>query len=519
MSNSWKSKSRFSKVRSELAQLEKQEFARAILPMLKLLDEGIHLTQEQGTFDTSGIDFCTEGVAERPRWAVQCKGFHVAEEELGEVQVRQCARSISTLKKSNCKPLRYTMVYNRRDRDRRFRDRVCSMLEPLQELDIQPELWSLDDLLVNVFNELERRLEIEASVAGNRIKEQLISHHGEIKSEIVDYIPFKLQKLTTDHTQFIVEDTQDPKNRGALDVLQESNGDHFHLILGDFGVGKTTLAERVALEVSLSDDRQHVLFIPAANLPASARGAKEVQFALMPVAAVLEKIEDAGRWIESILATVAANLLERNDSSIVLIVDGLDESQLLALPNGFAYLFDCLAPVRAAIILTMRLEFWERRRLEFEAAFTGRIGPGKPQGHRRRRGNVVTLELWNNRQIAEYIDLVSANRGGGVHLDVLSELKALVLDGGYHSLYGDIPRRPLFLKMLVDLVIDGGVKETGRVALFLGWIRMKTRRDIMAPRTGVGARIGIVDAREVADLTEEIAMNAMLLAAKDMWGE
>lgn len=83
----------------------------------------------------------------------------------------------------------------------------------------------------------------------------------------------------------------------------------------------------------------------------------------------------------------------------------------------------------------------------------------------------------------------------------LEQIARLMESGEYHAHYGDIPRRPLFLTMLIEHV---------RATLLLRWAEAKILRDVQS------GRIGIVESPEAPDTTTEIAMAAMGLAAAAM---
>ena len=89
--------------------------------------------------------------------------------------------------------------------------------------------------------------------------------------------------------------------------------------------------------------------------------------------------------------------------------------------------------------------------------------------------------------------------------------------GRYVDFYGDIPRRPLFLDLVIDDVAASGVRPRGRARLLDEWVRRKIVRDVTAP-TGRGkeGRIPIARGVDTVGTTLEVAYRSMKSAAINM---
>lgn len=99
----------------------------------------------------------------------------------------------------------------------------------------------------------------------------------------------------------------------------------------------------------------------------------------------------------------------------------------------------------------------------------------------------------------------------------LGDLLQLFSSGDYASVYGDIPRRPLFLRFILDTVADQGIHKVGRAELFEEWARLKVTRDLTNPlRWSSKGRAPIVSSVEGLDATIELAFVAMECAAAGM---
>src|SRR4029453_11953987 len=103
------------------------------------------------------------------------------------------------------------------------------------------------------------------------------------------------------------------------------------------------------------------------------------------------------------------------------------------------------------------------------------------------------------------VDAVDGELGPGPRAN-LREFRELVLNGEYALHYGDIPCRPLFLRMVIDDVIISGVRRLGRVDLFDEWINNKLFRDHYAPMEMGGAgRLPLVPRASSVDETIRVA--------------
>ena len=92
----------------------------------------------------------------------------------------------------------------------------------------------------------------------------------------------------------------------------------------------------------------------------------------------------------------------------------------------------------------MRSELWNTRIAELGQALTG-----VERASKGRKMRVLELAMWSPSQITTFVDTVDHELALEAH-DELATFRDLVLSGGYERYYGDIPCRPLFLRMLID---------------------------------------------------------------------
>ncbi len=208
-------------------------------------------------------------------------------------------------------------------------------------------------------------------------------------------------------------------------------------------------------------------------------------------------------------------LLGGTDLQVILIIDGLDESAFLSRSGGMQTLFNILQPVRVPVVLSMRTEFWSERVAEF-ATVVGKTGP--PDARRNRRIRLVELLPWRDEEITRLLERHRDAAADGQERARLGELVAAVSSGEFERLFGDIPRRPLFLKLIVDSVAARGLPAQGvsKAGLLRDWAQLKILRDVVAPRRMGGGRAAIVGDAESSATRLEIAWEAMLEAAGAM---
>jgi hypothetical protein len=90
----------------------------------------------------------------------------------------------------------------------------------------------------------------------------------------------------------------------------------------------------------------------------------------------------------------------------------------------------------------------------------------------------------------------------------------LVEEDNYHRFYGDIPRRPLFLRYILETVSEYGIHGVDRRALLFDWVSLKIRRDVADPMRGGGpGRMPITSDQEGVDATVALSFRIMRRAA------
>ncbi len=282
------------------------------------------------------------------------------------------------------------------------------------------------------------------------------------------------------------------------------------VLIGEFGFGKTTAALR-----AVGAHASQILYVPAARISEATMSAKDVLQQCVDTDELLADIPEESRVaLEPVVRPVLEYILKREDTNLALILDGLDESEFLASRGRMQWFFNTLYAVRVPIILIARTEIWNSRLSDFATSFGQVAVRGELRNTRLR---LIELLPWTDTEIGEMIERYRDHAEDDQQREYLADLFELVAEGRYESLYGDIPRRPLFLRFIVESVSQKGVHEVGRARLFEEWVSMKISRDLMNPIAHGGqGRVPIVVGSEGLDATIDLSWFAMELAAAYM---
>jgi hypothetical protein len=191
-------------------------------------------------------------------------------------------------------------------------------------------------------------------------------------------------------------------------------------------------------------------------------------------------------------------MLKRPETNAVLLFDGLDESPFLNRERGgLQHFFNFFNTIRVPAILTVRTEFWVQHRDDLREPY-GTVGPHN-KGGIKKHVQVVELVDWEIPQMLaltrEYAkSLVGAPR------ERIDRLTKMIADGQYAAYYGEIPRRPLFLRMILDTASISDMHQLRRAELFREWAVLKIERDAQeSQRWGTTGRPPIADETTIQD--------------------
>lgn len=503
----WTDRKEFKRLHAELRALSRDAFADRALTLLRIRWPECIAAPRLRTIDRAGVDLFVWDEGQPFSIAVQCKGFEVAEERVGASQRDQCLESIRKFDESDVRAERYLLVHNRIASDPDFRLPVeAAVAELMRKGRVRDAMcWDSLRFLREVFNALSERIVAALNTATNRDADSF----GEFDLEPIAVVPMRVANLVLDrhHLESETETRTDLADPAMLVLGDRQN---LTLLLGGAGYGKTTVARR-----AVRHTRRKVFFLPAARIDKTIAGAKDLLEQVINIEDLLDLagIEDVETW-RFIARAVIDSLLKRADTNALLIIDGLDESPFLTRERGaLQHFFNFFNEVRVPVVLTARTEFWTAKQSDLHEPY-GRVGAHK--GGIRKHVRRAELIDWEQPQMTELARRFKETITDSEARRRLDDLIAAIDADRYEEYYGDIPRRPLFLRMILDTVAANDVHHVRRAQLVEEWALLKAERDVIASqRWGTSGRPPI--ARETSTrATVELSFAAMEAAARLM---
>lgn len=244
------------------------------------------------------------------------------------------------------------------------------------------------------------------------------------------------------------------------------------IVLSEFGFGKTSLL----LNTVDALQRQNVepIFIPLAQMPKEAfmdnktflRVLLKVLYSRQRFLKTEFILEEDDLYDEIAVTTFLYMLRKRDD--IVFFLDGLDENYLAYSLHGLRNIFERFASLGIPCIITARKEFWDDRQGTFNLHGISSAA------------HVIQLVDWGDIEIGNYLRLYFEHVGSITNKEAerLNDFIASIDGGKYESIYGDIPKRPLFLQMLVRDILSGNFGRNSLSLVYESYLHEKLRIDI-----------------------------------------
>jgi hypothetical protein len=415
----------------------------------------------------------------------------------------ESTRRIRQFQRSGLAADYYLFVHNRDHRDEQYNAAVLEVLDSLTTLgDVSwTGLWSYRDLVRHVWQAVYEQCDV---VIANYTVRAAVVLSGLVHHDPITEIPFRRYQATFSNRGLeTISDQSDALSDPVPELVAHSKG--IHLVVGEFGFGKTT----VAVRASRSSSRR-VLLLPGSRLSSDKAYLLEILSVVLQQAD--QDTDDQGDPIQKLWREISPRCLEvmlrAPQDDMLLIVDGLDEAPMAQRRSGLLDFLQALRKINVPVLVSVRTEFWNSRRDEVRSAMPA---PNAVLQH------ITTTELrpWTTECMLALVD--RSLQLDGPNPD-LGDFRRLIEDRRYSELYGDIPCRPLFLDMLIDDVRQVGVRPRSRLELMTGWIDRKIERDWRNPKTTGGAIRPPIrgDHTENLDRTKNRAYRLMAAAARKM---
>lgn len=492
---------------SELATTQDRAFERAVLPFIHVIWPEARISPNKGKYDRSGIDIYV-GTSPHFDVVIQCKGF--LERDLLDDQLAQCRDSIEAFHKSRYSAEGFYLLHNRHQLNREYQAALDSLLHALEpDKARNASLWNQRNLLVAAFDAMVPRVRhaIVAKTAALREEQELAERI--LGGDPLREVPVSVSEIRMDSTR--LRSTTEPKVAIADPLRRILHGTRrrIGLLIAPAGFGKTTTAMRAMREHS-----DLCVVLPAARIGgAEMANARAILEPALDTDDVVREAQDddRGTWLR-LVGPILKYLTQSEKRDMVLIIDALDEAPAFERSHNLHRFFNLLRHAKIPIVVTMREEFWVTRRGDFDV----QLSEDRERESTTQTLEVVELRPWQDEQI---IAAARAFRDRLLDPDAIQRVSRFVDavgESSYASLYGDIPRTPLFLKFILDVLQEQDVHEIQRAALVQHWIRLKILRDVIAPARFGGARLPIRSGILTADDAVALSFRAMRVAALEM---
>ena len=176
----------------------------------------------------------------------------------------------------------------------------------------------------------------------------------------------------------------------------------------------------------------------------------------------------------------------------MLLIDGLDEHRDAYKQEGIRRMFDCLRDYACPIVLSMRQEFWDERQGNLQSAMK------KPVSNR----EIIFLTDWGETTILRYVDEIQQKSSKS---SSIKEFASLVRERRYVEVFGDIPRRPLFLSMLIEDLLSGAFQRMTLSRLYESYILRKMTYDLESPFGDTGRPLPLTE-MDINDLRRRLLL-------------
>lgn len=505
----WTDKSEYKRLSGEIAVSEGRDFERRILPLIRLIWPEAVGAPALRSFDRRGVDHIVWSDSPPFPLVVQCKGFRADEHEIGNSQLKQCLDSIESFQKSRLPAATYLLIHNRDGRNAAFRDAIENALSSLvQSSQVErAELWDRQRLLQQAFNMMLTQVRVAVCLDPDKHRVLELEPQSE---ETIERVPLRISNLRASQYRLIDETRSIEHISDPAEELLKSRRGSITVLIGEAGYGKTTAAIR-----SSALKKQRIVYVPAARITATVIGAKDLLAECVDLDNLFAEAADSDiPTFKLLVRPVIEYLLKDEKTPMALVLDGLDESIYFSRRGGIQWLLNQLREVRIPVILIARSEFWHARSEDFKTSF-GILARGDQRSYTHLK--LIELLPWRDDQILSLSERRQKAISDEVAKARLSKLINIIREGAYEDYYGDIPRRPLFLRFILETVEKKGVNRTGKARLFYQWALMKVTRDVQLPMrwSGVG-RQPIVGGCESVDTTVRLSFRAMMLAALQM---
>lgn len=466
-------------LRGKLSVTSGDEFERLALHYLRILWPHMIRSPRLQHLDNLGVDLSVPGETDGYfEVVVQVKGFK-ADEQLLKSQVKNLIiPSIQKFRASQLKCSLYILLHNRDGSNRALASEIQTHLDELKTAGIAKEVLLLDrdNFVIKLRDQIHLLLKERLKARSLSLLKQQESffHFGNLFIEQVPLSTHKWKPNTSIKHSFNNANFLDTDVAKLISSPQEVR---YAILIGTFGIGKTTLALR-----SAATKDHAVIYVRAHTISPHYRGGQGTTTFFRNLNNELDLLEgfpaDTAEILNELVGTALARILRQVKSEFVLILDGIDENNSYSTPYGLQLLTNELADLRCPIVITTRKEHFLALMGNYEIALENR----SKKGSAKRSVDILNLGPWTTRQANQLLNSVLNTK---LTIKQKNKMNELInsLNTDTHNTFSEVLSHPLFLQMTLDLIMGGEyhiVKDTH--TLIEAWMKKKIQRDLKSPR-------------------------------------
>lgn len=453
-------------ITKDLYESHGRDFQKRCYSWLKFLYPEILEAKDLGEIDKEGADLYIFN-SDRINYekVFQCKGF---EKAFSDSQLKQCIKSIKTFSKAGVWADEYYLIVNVQ-LNKEYSGKLLIELNQLVENKKVGKAYLLNsNSFVSYYDTELRKLILNKISESNK---KFYDDYTTVMEQKFYYenVPFvENDRPSKSPIEFISNYIDNTRHQKGSSGKNKINGKYIFLV-SEFGFGKTTTL--LELYHRCINNKLIPIYLPATILSNNAfSGTSSITREIFKILFDDIDSEESDKIVR--FSSESMTSLLQNESTIILMFDGLDEHLQFYKLEGLRTLFNSTAEFKAPCIFSFRKSYWEERFEDFKLALT------KSKINK----DYIFLVEWGDNEISNYIELFidkNSDRLKKNEISRLDHLKQLVNDNLYGQYYGDIPKRPLFLEMILRDVISGDIQKRNISELYLNYFLEKFDRDIL----------------------------------------
>lgn len=449
-----------------------------IYNILSNLYSSLHINQNT----ESGIDLFTyDSTGKNIEFAFKILDFKNA--SFDSNQLLKCQQAIEKFKRLTHPVFRYVLICNTRTDTVEYK----TIISEIRELETEKKAKTANfyDIKSFLIKEVAEHIDIE-------IRDRILASNQKFREQFqkqmdqnfyVEAVPFTINQNLKKHYNPIAYLSELPVRLGnKYTELEYSlrkqtepgliSEKGWNFIISEFGFGKTSLL--LNLYKKLYQNKILSIFLPLSFFKEKTLyTASSICKIILEILFEKRDLDIKGDYNTLMVGVLKSMLIKRKD--IVLLFDGLDEHYYAYTREGLNHIFTGIKKLESQCFLTMRKEFWDDRQGDFIPVLKT-----VNKNH-----NLLFLPEWSDYEILNFVDEY-AKKGNidDIEKERINEFRVLIKKSNYHQFYGDIPKRPLFLKMLIIDIKNNQIRKRNLSEIYEQYLKEKFNIDRLNMLTG-----------------------------------